>query len=65
MTLNHDVVKALSYLRKRYKVSERDLMGLAKKFNSGTEPEESWEEITVRYLRDRQGRFARKRRYHR
>jgi hypothetical protein len=58
MALNSDVAKALSYLRRRYKVSERDLVGLAKKFKSAEEPEETWEEITQRALRNRKGRFT-------
>ena len=59
MALPNDVAKSLSFLRTRYKVSERDLVSLAKKLKV-QEPEESWEEITVRYLRNRQGRFVRK-----
>jgi hypothetical protein len=63
MALRSEVAKSLNYLRQRYKVSERDLMSLAKKLNKhNEEPEESWEEITVRYLRDRQGRFSRQNR---
>jgi hypothetical protein len=62
MALPSDVAKSLSYLRKRYNISERDLVSLAKKLTIKEEPEESWEEITVRYLRNRQGRFARQRR---
>jgi hypothetical protein len=59
MALRSEVAKSLNYLRQRYKVSERDLMSLAKKLNKhNEEPEESWEEITVRYLRNRQGRFT-------
>jgi hypothetical protein len=59
MPLNSEVAKSLNYLRKRYKVSERDLVALAKKLQSGEEPEETWEEITLRTLRNRQGRFTR------
>jgi hypothetical protein len=59
MPLSNEVAKSLSYLRRRYKVSERDLTSLAKKLEIRQEPEESWEEITVRYLRNRQGRFTR------
>jgi hypothetical protein len=62
MALPSDVAKSLSYLRKRYNVSEQDLVNLAKKLQKKEEPEESWEQITVRYLRNRQGRFARQRR---
>ena len=59
MALPSEVAKSLSYLRKRYKVSERDLVNLAKKLQVKEEPEESWEEFTQRILRNRQGRFAR------
>jgi hypothetical protein len=58
--LSNEVAKSLSYLRRKYKVSERDLMAIAKKLNKHSdEPEETWEELTVRYLRNRQGRFTR------
>jgi hypothetical protein len=60
MALNSDIAKSLAYLRKRYKVSERDLVSLAKKLQKhDIEPEVTWEEITQRTLRNRQGRFAR------
>jgi hypothetical protein len=59
VALPSEVVKSLSFLRRQYKVSERDLTALAKKLTIKEEPEESWEEITVRYLRNRQGRFTR------
>ena len=59
MALNSDVSKALSYLRHRYKVKERDLVALAKKFKAAEEPEESWEEIVQRSLRNHKtGRFS-------
>lgn len=61
MALNSDVGKALSFLRRRYKVSERDLVGLAKKFNQAVEPEVTWEEIVQRSLRNKQGRFVKQR----
>jgi hypothetical protein len=59
MALNSDVSRALSYLRRRYKVKERDLVALAKKFKSAEEPEETWDEIVLRTLRNKQGRFTR------
>jgi hypothetical protein len=63
MALNSDVGKALNYLRHRYKVKERDLVALAKKFKSAEEPEVSWEEIVQRSLRNKQtGRFTKARR---
>ena len=58
MPLPNEARKALSYLRKRYNVSERDLVSLARKFKT-LDPEETWEEITQRTLRNRQGRFTR------
>jgi hypothetical protein len=60
MALPSNVGKSLTFLRQKYKVSERDLTSLAKKLMITQEPEESWEEITVRYLRNRQGRFTRR-----
>jgi hypothetical protein len=59
MALPSEVAKSLSYLRRKYQVSERDLTGLAKKLTPKHEPEESWEEIVLRYKRNRQGRFTR------
>lgn len=58
MPLNNEVAKSLTFLRQKYKVSERDLVNLAKKLNAVREPEESWEEIVLRTLRNRQGRFV-------
>lgn len=58
MPLSHEVVKSLGYLREKYKVSERDLVSLAKKLKI-EEPGETWEEITQRVLRNRKGRFVR------
>jgi hypothetical protein len=64
MALNSDIAKSLSYLRRKYRVSERDLVGLARKLNKhDEEPEVTWEEITQRTLRNRQGRFASQRRF--
>jgi hypothetical protein len=59
MVLPSEVAKSLSYLRRTYHVSERDLTSLAKKLTVKQEPEESWEEIVLRYKRNRQGRFTR------
>ena len=53
MPLSSEIAKSLAYLRKRYKVSEKDLVSLAKKLSSSEEPEESWEEITQNYLKQR------------
>jgi hypothetical protein len=64
VALPSDVAKSLTFLRRKYRVSERDLMSLAKKLTVTEEPEESWEQLTVRYLRNRQGRFARAKRAH-
>jgi hypothetical protein len=53
MPLSSEIARSLTYLRKRYKVSERDLVALAKKLQKSEENEESWEEITQNYLRRR------------
>ena len=59
MALSNEVNRALGYLRKRYKVSERDLVALARKFKTAEEPEVSWEEIVQRSLRNKKtGRFT-------
>jgi hypothetical protein len=60
MPLPSNVGKSLTFLRQKYKVSERDLTSLAKKLSITQEPEESWEEIVIRSLRNRQGRFTRR-----
>jgi hypothetical protein len=59
MPLNHGVAKTLSFLRKKYNVKERDLVAIAKKFESASEPEETWEDIMIRTMRNRKGRFVR------
>jgi len=46
----------LTYLRKRYKVSESDLVALAKKLQKSEENEESWEQITRNYIKQRKSR---------
>jgi hypothetical protein len=53
MPLSSEIAKSLGYLRKRYKVSEQDLVALAKKLQKSEENEESWEEITQNYLKKR------------
>jgi hypothetical protein len=53
MPLSSEIAKSLGYLRKRYRVSERDLVALAKKLQAEEELEESWEQITQNYLRQR------------
>ena len=53
MPLNREIASSLTYLRKRYKVSERDLVALAKKLQKSEENEESWEQITQNYLKQR------------
>jgi hypothetical protein len=63
MALDNDLTRSLSFLRRRYKVSERDLVALAKKLKKhDVEPEETWEEITQRALRNRRGRFTKQHR---
>jgi len=53
MPLNREIAKSLGYLRARYKVSEKDLVALAKKLSKPEENEESWEEITRNYIEQR------------
>ena len=53
MPLSNEIARSLTYLRKRYKVSERDLVALAKKLQKSEENEESWEQITQNYLKQR------------
>jgi hypothetical protein len=53
MPLSNEIAKSLAYLRKRYKVSEPDLVALARKLTKSEENEESWEEITQNYLKQR------------
>ena len=57
MPLSSEIARSLTYLRKRYKVSERDLVSLAKKLSNIEEQEESWEEVTRNYLRQRKIRM--------
>lgn len=61
MPLSSELAKSLSYLRKRYKVSERDLVALAKRLQN-QEYEESWEEITQNYLKQRKYRAINRKR---
>jgi hypothetical protein len=56
MPLSSEIAKSLTYLRRKYKVSERDLVALARKLHIQEEPEESWEEITQNYLKQRKNR---------
>ena len=53
MPHSNEIARSLTYLRKKYKVSERDLVALAKKLQKSEENEESWEEITQNYLKQR------------
>jgi hypothetical protein len=62
MPLSQEIARSLTYLRKRYKVSERDLVSLAKKLQKSEENEESWEEITQNYLKQRKIRAANRKR---
>ena len=55
MALSNEVTSSLRYLRKRYKVSEPDLVALARKLQSAEEQEESWEDLTRDYLRKKRG----------
>lgn len=56
MPLNREIASSLDYLRRRYKVSERDLVAIAKKLQVEQENVESWEEITQKYLKQRKMR---------
>jgi len=60
MPLSREIARSLGYLRAKYKVSEKDLVSLAKKLSQTEDPEQSWEEITQNYLKQRKIR-ARKR----
>jgi hypothetical protein len=62
MPLSSEIARSLTYLRKRYKVSERDLVALAKKLQKSEENEESWEQITQNYLKQRKIRAANRKR---
>jgi hypothetical protein len=53
MPLSSEARKALGFLRNRYKVSEKDLVDIARKLQTEEELEESWEQITQRYLNRR------------
>jgi hypothetical protein len=56
MPLNNEIASSLQYLRKRYKVSEPDLVALAKRLQAGEESEESWEDLTRDYLEKKRRR---------
>jgi len=62
MPLNSEIAKSLTYLRKRYKVSERDLVALAKKLSYEENQEESWENITQNYIKQRKIHAANRKR---
>ena len=59
MPLPSHIAKPLAYLRKRYQVSERDLVALAKKLYNLEESEQSWEEIVHNYKKGRDARRSR------
>ena len=60
MRPSSEVAKSLQYLRKRYKVSERDLVALARRLQVAEEPEQSWEDLTRDYIRKRKQRLGSK-----
>ncbi len=62
MPLSSEIARSLAYLRKKYRVSEKDLVALAKKLSIAEEPEEGWEEITQNYLKQRKIRAANRKR---
>ena len=62
MPLSNEVRSSLKYLRKRYHVSEPDLVALARRLQQGEDPEEeSWEALTRDYLRKKRNAVNRKR----
>jgi hypothetical protein len=56
MPLGADLAKSLTYLRQKYKVSERDLIALAKRLQQAQEPEDNFEENLQKYLAQRRNR---------
>ena len=60
MPLGSEIARSLAYLRKRYKVSEKDLVSLARKLSSIEEQEENWEDIARNYLKQRKIRMAKR-----
>jgi hypothetical protein len=62
MPLSNEIARSLTYLRKKYRVSEKDLVALAKKLSTVEESEESWEEITQNYLKQRKSRTVNRKR---
>jgi hypothetical protein len=62
MPLSNEIARSLGYLRAKYKVSEKDLVALAKKLSTAEEPEEGWEEITKNYLKQRKIRAINRKR---
>lgn len=61
MALSNEISSSLRYLRKRYRVSESDLVALARKLSAAEEQEESYEELTREYLRKKRYAVNRKR----
>ena len=53
MPLSSGLARSLAYLRKKYRVSERDLVALARKLEFQEEPEEGWDEIVQKTLKMR------------
>jgi hypothetical protein len=65
MSPRKETRQALSYLRRKYAVSERDLISLAKKLEQSEEPEEDWEQITRKFLINRKIRLQHRQNTHR
>ena len=56
MSVSHELASALHYLRRRYKVSEPDLLAIAKKLQKEEDFEENWDEIVQKSLKNRRKR---------
>ena len=53
MPVGHELASALHYLRQRYRVSEKDLLAIAKKLEKEEDFEESWDDILQKTLKRR------------
>ena len=62
MPLNKEIARSLAYLRKKYKVSDPDLLAIGKKLSQEQETEESWEEIVQKSLEMRKKRAINRKR---
>jgi hypothetical protein len=58
MPLNKGAIESLKYLRKRYNVSESDLLAIAKTLNEETSDDDDWERRMQEYLVQRKRQHA-------